>query len=99
MADSPNRSEPGWWVPVWELVVHVWVGSFLFAFVFAPAVGLDLLIKWLEEKVHVSTFLIVLLFLTKIAIGVLDALLYLVFMLRMGLLFVRKLWSREVHDA
>jgi hypothetical protein len=83
----------GWWEPVWELVVHVLIGSLLFTLIFAPAVGLDLALKYLKNTVEVSEFLVSLLTGTKIAIAVIDTVLYVIFMLRMGWLFISKLWS------
>jgi hypothetical protein len=35
---------------VWKLVAEVWVGSILFAIIFAPAVGLDLAVRWLRTS-------------------------------------------------
>ena len=85
--------------PVWDLVVEVWIGSVLFAIIFAPAVGLDLTVKWLKSSWEVSEFLIGLLTWTKYTIAVLDALLYVVFMLNMAWRFLNTLrWSKTSHD-
>jgi hypothetical protein len=73
----------------------VLVGSLLFAIIFAPAVGLDLAVKWLQNTLEVSEFLAVLLTWTKYLVASIDAFLYVVFMLRMGWDFVRKmLWGK-----
>ena len=99
MATTPGQPTPAWWEPVWELVVHVLVGSVLLAIIFAPAVGLDLTVKWLKTTLEVSEFLAILLTWTKYVIAGIDALLYIVFMLRMGWLFVNKLfWGMPHHD-
>ncbi|MBY0456703.1 MAG: hypothetical protein K2V38_05160 [Gemmataceae bacterium] len=82
-----------WLYPLIELVVHVWVGSLLFALVFAPAVALEVGIKWLEGRV--SETLLAVLKATKVAAVVLDALLYVVFLVYMGTLFVRELFGAE----
>lgn len=95
METSPETKAPTWWEPVWELVIHVLVGSLLFAIIFAPAVGLDLLVKWLEKDLGISDFLAKLLTWTKYAIASIDAILYVIFMLRMGWLFVKKLFWGE----
>lgn len=87
------KSVPAWWHPVVELVVHVLVGSALFAIIFAPAVALDLLIHWLQERLHISEFLVSLLTNTKYVIASIDAVLYTIFVLRMGWLFVKTLFS------
>ena len=99
MAAQPAQHGPGWWEPVWELVVHVLVGSALFAIIFLPAIGLDLAIRWMEEAWKVSEFLSGLLTGTKYAVAVIDAFLYLAFMVRMGYLFLKKLyWGDPRHD-
>lgn len=88
-----KNAEHEWWRPVLELVVHVLVGSLLFAVVFSPAVGLDLLIQWLRDEVKISEGLILLLTTVKYAVGVIDAILYLGFLLKMGWTFSMKLWQ------
>jgi hypothetical protein len=89
---SPETKEPGhgWWEPVWELVVHILVGTLLFAVIFAPAILLDFLVEWLKDKL--SDFLATLLTWTKYSIAVIDALLYVFFMVVMAAQFVIKLW-------
>src|SRR2546421_416092 len=97
MASPPGQQVPHWWEPVWELVVHVLVGSLLFAIIFAPAIGLDLTVKWLKSSLDVSEFLATLLTWTKYVIAVIDTLLYVIFMLRMGWVFVTKLLRGMPH--
>jgi hypothetical protein len=99
MDSSPHPHPDRWWKPVWDLVVEVWIGSALFAIIFAPAVGLDMTVKWLKSSWEVSEFLIGLLTWTKYTIAVLDALLYVVFMLNMAWRFLHTLrWSKTSHD-
>jgi hypothetical protein len=99
MATNPRPQTDPWWKPVWNLVVEVWVGSVLFAVIFAPAVVLDMAVKMLTTSSHVSEFLIGLLTCTKYTIAVLDALLYVVFMLNMAWRFLNTLrWSKMNHD-
>src|SRR5690348_15562823 len=93
MVKAPEQRTPAWWEPVWELVVHVMVGSLLFAIIFTPAIALDLVVKWLKTSLEVSEFLAALLTWTKYLVAALDVLLYIVFMVRMAWLFVLKLWS------
>jgi hypothetical protein len=74
------------------------VGSLLFAVIFAPAVALDLAVRWLKTSLEVSDFLATLLTWTKYVVASIDALLYVVFMLRMGWLFVSNLlWGKPHH--
>ena len=88
-----------WWKAVWHLVVEVWVGSALFAILFAPAVFLDLGIHQLEASQEVSAFLLILLAGTKYTIAILDAILYLVFMVNMAWRFLTELrWGRANHE-
>ena len=99
MEPSSGQQTPAWWKPVWDLVVEVWVGSLLFAIIFAPAIGLDLAVKWLKTHSEVSEFLANLLTWTKYIIAVIDTLLYIGFMLNMAWRFVQQLrWSRTNHD-
>ena len=98
MATTPEPKPPPWWKPVWKLVVEVWIGSALFAVLFTPAVGLDLTVKWLKNSADVSDFLVGLLTWTKYTIAVLDAVLYVIFMLNMAWLFVNELgWRKTDH--
>ena len=57
---------------------------------FAPAVALDLAVKWLKTSLEVSDFVATLMTWTKYIIATIDALLYVVFKLRMGWLFERE---------
>ena len=95
----PKRSQPTpWWKAVWHLVVEIWVGSLLFAVLFTPAVLLDLAVKWLRANAQISEFLIALLTWTKYSIAVLDAALYLVFLLNMAWHFWNELhWGHTDH--
>lgn len=95
MAPKTEQQSPPWWKPVWDLVVEVWVGSFLFAILFTPAVGLDLGVRWLKTSWQVSEFLIGLLTGTKYTIAVIDAMLYVGFVLNMAWRFLNELrWRR-----
>lgn len=98
MEKTPEQQPTPWWKPVWDLVVEVWVGSFLFAILFTPAVGLDLGVKALKTSWEVSEFLIGLLTWTKYTIAVLDALLYVGFMFNMAWRFINELrWRNTSH--
>src|SRR5437879_1866402 len=102
---SPENSNHGhsWWkpiweimIPVWELVVHVIVGSVLFALIFTPAVILDFLIEWLKGSL--SEFLANLLTWTKYTVAVIDVILYLALLVAVGALFLRSLWRLVVQS-
>jgi hypothetical protein len=70
---APHLGSHRWWEPVLELVVHVVIGSSLFAIIFTPAVILDLTLNWLKHSLKISDFLTVLLTYTKYCVGALDA--------------------------
>jgi hypothetical protein len=98
MVPSPRKEALAWYEAVWKLLMEVWVGSFLFALLFLPAVGLDLAVTWLKTAWEVSEFLAVLLTSTKYVIAVLDALLYVIFMLNMAWQFFNELgWKGANH--
>ncbi|MCH8959880.1 MAG: hypothetical protein IH820_00765 [Bacteroidetes bacterium] len=48
--ETEHESEHKWWHAPWEFLVHVIVGILIFVVIAAPAVGLDFLIGWLENK-------------------------------------------------
>jgi hypothetical protein len=80
------------------VVVEVWVGSFLFAILFTPAVGLDLGVRWLKTSWEVSEFLVGFLTWTKYTIAVIDAILYVAFILNMAWRFINELrWRKTDH--
>lgn len=98
MMPTTEQQPVAWWKPVWDLVVEVWVGSFLFAILFTPAVGLDLAVRWLKTSSEISEFLTGLLTGTKYTVAVIDALLYVVFIVNMAWRFVNELrWRKTNH--
>jgi len=84
-------SSKNWGLLVWEFAVHVLIGTVLFAIIFTPAIGLELLIYWLKETVKISQYLQWLLIGTKYLIATTDVVLYLFFMGRMSWFFVKSL--------
>jgi hypothetical protein len=48
-AQQPERTKR-WWTPVVELGVHVLAASGIFIVVALPAVGLEFLVRWLEQS-------------------------------------------------
>ena len=83
---------PNWWHPVWEFVIHVLIGSVLFAIIATPAIGLDFGMQWLETK-EVSWGVIYILAGVKYAVLLLDCGLYLYFLWKMGKVFRRSISS------
>jgi len=39
-----------WWFPLWEFLTHVVVGTCIFVIIGMPAVGLDILVRWLSGQ-------------------------------------------------
>jgi hypothetical protein len=95
--DGPRQSST-WWMPILNLVIHIVLGSLLFAIIFTPAVLLDFLIQWLKEETKISEFLATLLTGAKIALALIDTSLYFIWVFRMSWLFVRELWGYEAHE-
>jgi hypothetical protein len=98
MKPEGPRPSSNWWMPIIKLVIHIVLGSLLFAIIFTPAVLLDFLIQWLKEETNISEFLATLLTGAKIALALIDTALYFVWVLRMSWVFVRELWGFEAHE-
>jgi hypothetical protein len=98
MSPEGRGQNPRWWVPVLNLVVHIVLGSLLFAVIFTPAVLLDFLVQWLKAETNISEFLATLLTGAKITLALIDTALYFLWVLRMSWLFVRELWGFEHHE-
>ena len=88
---EPKQAESIYWL-IWELIVHVFVGSALFALIFVPAIGLDYVLHLLKQNfAEMSETLNTILVSVKYAIAGLDALTYLILLVNMCWNFVRKL--------
>jgi hypothetical protein len=62
-------------------------------------VGLDRVVQWLKTSAGVSEFLLGLLTWRKYTFAVIDALLYVVFLVNMAWLFLNELrWRKADHD-
>ncbi|HEV3384418.1 MAG TPA: hypothetical protein VG097_06360 [Gemmata sp.] len=100
MASLPSpQQHSNWWKPIYELVIHVLVGTLLFTVISVPAIVLDLAISWMEVNLSVSAFLSALLLIVKIAIALIDVIVYLVFMVVMALRFVKEIWPMRNPNA
>lgn len=87
------------WRVVWEYVVHMFVGSLLFALLFAVAVGMEAGAAWLKGFANPSDFLISLLTVGKYMLAVVDLTVYFVFLLTMAREFIIKLWWPDHEEA
>jgi hypothetical protein len=86
MANSETPKEPEvtaqWWIPIWELLVHVIVGTFLFLLIALPALLLSL---WMDSwHLYLDTKPIIFWTLTAVEYFILgsDFLLFAIFMVR-----------------
>jgi hypothetical protein len=85
-----------WWMSLIELAVHVFVGTGMFLLICMPAVGLDLLLRWLPS-LGVSNFILTGLTIAKLALFGVDLILFLVYMANAGWLFIKKLdWQSQL---
>jgi hypothetical protein len=79
-----------WWVPLVRLMLHVFIGFFIFLVIGFTAVILDLIIYWLNGVIE-STIIIYGLLLAKIFIFAIDLLLFLMFLINIAWEFIRSL--------
>lgn len=80
-----------WWHPIWEFLIHVFVGTLLFVLIGAPAVGLSYLILFLEKSGVSKPILLGLAGCEYLLFGV-DLILFAVFILRQTWKGLLKLW-------
>jgi hypothetical protein len=86
-----SRWAATWWAPIWEFLVHVIVGTSLFALIGIPAVGLSLIISRLEYSGASKFILWGLTGCEYLLFGV-DLILFAVFIVRQAWKGLLKLW-------
>lgn len=84
------RNRPSLWA-AWSFAVHVIVGTLVFIFAFAVAIGLDLLVQWCE-RLPINAYLWWLLRIFAYMLAAVDACLYCIFLLRLTMHTARELW-------
>ena len=72
-----------WWDPIGHFVKHSFVGTAIFIVVAVPAVGLNFLVHFLEA-IHVSIFVTQILEILEALILVLDAIMFLIYLVIQG---------------
>ena len=92
MADteSSQSTDHAWWDSLWEFLIHVVVGTGIFALIGTPAVVLDVLVSWLSTK-SISSFIIYGLKSCEYTLFIVDIALFIVFIVRTAWRTFRKL--------
>lgn len=92
---EPDRAE-AWWTPLSEFLIHVLVGSGVFAITAAPAVALSFAVESLAAR-SVNPLITTGLQTVEYAIFVADIFLVLVFLVSSTIRTTKKLWHQRLH--
>lgn len=87
--DATGRPRAELWV-IWIFLVHVLVGTALFAVIYAPAIGMNLLVKELI-RLNISRALVVILQISEYALVGIGTIMYLVFLVRVAVRHMKEL--------
>ncbi len=85
MEGAPSVAIPRsskFWLAPWTFLVHGFVATSIFMIIAGFAVGLDIIVRWLEETIRVSPWIILLLHVAEYLIFLIDLFLYVVFLSR-----------------
>lgn len=88
-ASAPEES--AWWLPIWEFLIHVLVGTSIFLVIAMPAVALDLLIAYARSSLTLSEFTVSMFAVAKYSLLVVDTSLFLLFLSRTAVRTARSL--------
>lgn len=93
---SPTQSQErgGWW-PVWDFGVHVGVGTLIFGIIAGAAVGLDLIIQWLQSSFKLGPVIVYGLMAVEYVLFVGDLILFLIFILAVGVRAAQRFWRGQ----
>jgi hypothetical protein len=78
VSDSIQDTQHVWWKDIIEFTVHIFVGIGIFILIAIPAIGLDLLLKWLST-IEISKFILIGLKIAELTIFSLDIILFLMY--------------------
>lgn len=84
------ESKEAYWLPLWEFLIHVLLGTGIFVLLAVPAVGLNLLISWLGT-LKVGYWIILGLEIAEYSLFIVDIFLYLMFLWKTTWQIVQKL--------
>lgn len=93
---SPDAGRDPWWFPLYEFVVHVFIGTGIFVVTAIPAVALNFLVQWLTRFGVDHEITLGLLGLEYFLFGA-DILLVIVFIVSSMVKAGRKLWAHALH--
>jgi hypothetical protein len=79
-----------WWFPLWEFAVHMFVGTAIFAMVYAPTVGLSLAVDWMGEK-KINPRIVLVVECAEYALIVADSTMFLAFLVKTTWRGIKKL--------
>lgn len=87
--DATRRPRSELWV-IWFFLVHVLVGTALFAVIYVPAIGLNLLVKELI-RLNISLGLIVICQISEYALVGIGTIMYLYFLVKVAIRHMKEL--------
>nr|VFJ54650.1 MAG: hypothetical protein BECKDK2373C_GA0170839_104410 [Candidatus Kentron sp. DK]VFJ61159.1 MAG: hypothetical protein BECKDK2373B_GA0170837_10996 [Candidatus Kentron sp. DK] len=87
-----NGYREKWWFPLYEFGAHVFVGGCLFVFISLPAIGINLLLKYLSGTI--DTPLVYVLTLAEYVLIIADVLLFVIYIVRTFINTSESLWKR-----
>ncbi len=89
-ADVTKPESSGWRGALWEFAVHIIVGTGIFLIIYAPAVGLNLLVKWMVSS-DVNWLTVLLVQTAECSLIIADTFLFLVFLVKTTWRAIKKL--------
>lgn len=81
-----------WWKPLVEFLIQVILGSLLFVIIFAPAVGLNFLVKWLSAQ-GITSLLVYIVTAAEYILVLIDLAVYVAFLLRTAWRSILRMWK------
>lgn len=93
MHNPLESAETLWWFPLWEFVVHVFVGAGIFVVIAFPAVGLNILIRYLSN-VGIDQVILWGLSSVEYLLFAADAILFVIFLISSVIKTGKKLWQQ-----
>jgi len=92
MTDSSSSTPPAL-RPIWEFIIHVFVGAIIFSTLALIAVGMNFVRTYFQFESFISTAFNAI----ELTILVIDALLFTLFLFRTSVVFLRRTFS-ELRD-
>jgi hypothetical protein len=80
-----SEVKDAWWFPIWEFLIHILVGVFIFMLITLAVVALHLMVQWIKQ-LQISTFMERTLVVVEYVLFVGDVILFTWF-------FLKSLWK------